>query len=119
MGLSTYDQNFLLEAAPMHDIGKVSIADTILIMPRRLDGDEFEIMKQHALYGYEILKREFIASAARWGCYRFGGIMKNLMAAAIPADLKGRKFLSLTALWLWRMCLMHSLQSGRISRLGH
>jgi putative two-component system response regulator len=46
----------LLEAAPMHDIGKVGIADQILLKPGRLTPDEFEIMKQHAIYGYEILK---------------------------------------------------------------
>jgi putative two-component system response regulator len=40
----------------MHDIGKVGIADQILLKPGRLTPDEFEIMKQHAIYGYEILK---------------------------------------------------------------
>lgn len=56
LGLSSAERELLLEAAPMHDIGKVGIADHILLKPRRLDGEEFEVMKQHALYGYEILK---------------------------------------------------------------
>ena len=56
LGLSVADQELLLEAAPMHDIGKVGITDNILLMPGRLNGDEFEEMKQHAIYGYEILK---------------------------------------------------------------
>lgn len=56
MGLSVSDQELLLEAAPMHDIGKVGIADNILLKPGRLTPDEFEIMKQHAIIGYEILK---------------------------------------------------------------
>lgn len=56
IGLSEQDQELLLEAAPMHDIGKVGIADKILLKPARLDADEFEVMKQHARYGYELLK---------------------------------------------------------------
>ena len=56
MGLSVDDQELLLEAAPMHDIGKVGIADKILLKPGRLDADEFETMKHHAIYGYELLK---------------------------------------------------------------
>lgn len=46
----------LLEAAPMHDIGKVGISDNIMLKPGRLTPEEFEIMKLHAVYGYDILK---------------------------------------------------------------
>jgi putative two-component system response regulator len=56
MGLSLDEQNLLLEAAPMHDIGKVGIADKILLKPGRLDPEEFDIMKRHAMIGYELLK---------------------------------------------------------------
>ncbi len=56
LGLPKADQDLLLEAAPMHDLGKVGIADGILLKPGKLDGAEFEIMKQHAQIGYEILK---------------------------------------------------------------
>ncbi|MGQ0710687.1 MAG: response regulator [Rhodoferax sp.] len=56
MGLSVEDQELLLEAAPMHDVGKVGIPDRILLKPGRLDAQEFEIMKQHASIGYELLK---------------------------------------------------------------
>jgi response regulator RpfG family c-di-GMP phosphodiesterase len=56
LGLSVAEQELLLEAAPMHDIGKVGIADSILLKPGRLDAAEFEIMKQHAIFGYELLK---------------------------------------------------------------
>lgn len=55
IGLSVADQDLLLEAAPLHDIGKVGIADKILLKPAGLGMDEFEIMKQHAMYGYELL----------------------------------------------------------------
>ncbi len=56
IGLSVADQDLLLEAAPMHDLGKVGIADKILLKPGRLDEEEFEIMKQHAIYGFELLQ---------------------------------------------------------------
>lgn len=56
LGLSAELQELLLEAAPMHDIGKVGITDNILLKPGRLDAAEFEIMKQHAAFGYELLK---------------------------------------------------------------
>jgi response regulator RpfG family c-di-GMP phosphodiesterase len=56
LGLSEADQDLLLEAAPMHDIGKVGIPDKILLKPGRLDADEFEVMKQHASLGHELLK---------------------------------------------------------------
>lgn len=56
LGMGVDDQELLLEAAPMHDIGKVGIADHILLKPGRLDAAEFDIMKQHAMFGYELLK---------------------------------------------------------------
>lgn len=56
LGLPLADQQLLLEAAPMHDIGKVGITDAILLKPGRLSPEEFEIMKGHAQIGHEILK---------------------------------------------------------------
>ena len=55
LGLSSEDQQLILEAAPMHDIGKVGIADSILLKPGKLTVEEFDVMKQHAMYGYELL----------------------------------------------------------------
>jgi putative two-component system response regulator len=55
MGMSEVDQEMLLEAAPMHDIGKVGIPDNVLLKQGRLDVAEFEIMKRHSILGYEIL----------------------------------------------------------------
>jgi len=55
MGLSVEQQDLLLEAAPMHDIGKVGTPDMILLKPGKLTDGEFSIMKQHAVIGYEVL----------------------------------------------------------------
>ncbi|QDL56783.1 response regulator [Rhodoferax aquaticus] len=56
LGMPLAQQELLLEAAPMHDIGKVGISDNILLKPGRLDEAEFNVMKQHAQFGYELLK---------------------------------------------------------------
>src|SRR5450830_1276762 len=55
LGLSEENQQILLDAAPMHDVGKVGIPDHILLKPGRLDVPEFDIMKRHSFLGYEIL----------------------------------------------------------------
>lgn len=55
IGLSVEEQELILEASPMHDIGKVGIPDAILLKPGRLDEAEFEIMKRHPRIGHEIL----------------------------------------------------------------
>jgi response regulator RpfG family c-di-GMP phosphodiesterase len=56
LGLPAAEQQLLMEAAPMHDVGKVGTPDHILLKPGRLTPEEFEIMKQHASIGYEILR---------------------------------------------------------------
>jgi len=43
-------------AAPLHDIGKVGIPDSILLKPAKLTPEEFEIMKKHTIIGWNILK---------------------------------------------------------------
>lgn len=55
LGLPLDQQELLLEAAPMHDIGKVGTPDSILLKPGKLTVEEFTIMKQHAVIGYEVL----------------------------------------------------------------
>ncbi len=55
MGLSAEFQQLLLDAAPMHDVGKLGIPDHILLKPGRLDDDELRIMRRHAEIGSVIL----------------------------------------------------------------
>lgn len=56
-GLAEQDQQLLLAAAPLHDLGKVGIPDAILLKPGPLTREERQTMQQHAIIGYEILKR--------------------------------------------------------------
>ncbi len=66
-----FDQDYcynLKLAAPMHDIGKIGIPDSILLKKGKLEGEEWEIMKRHTIIGYEILKdssSELLQMAAR------------------------------------------------------
>ncbi len=46
----------IFHAAPLHDIGKVGIPDSILLKPGRLTPEEFEIMKTHTLIGAKALE---------------------------------------------------------------
>jgi putative two-component system response regulator len=48
----------LYKSAPLHDIGKVGIEDSILLKPGKLTDEEFEEMKKHTTYG-----RDAIAAA--------------------------------------------------------
>lgn len=45
----------LLHAAPMHDVGKIGIPDSVLRKPGKLDPDEWAIMQQHAEIGAQII----------------------------------------------------------------
>lgn len=66
-GLGEEQAELLRNAAPMHDVGKVGIPDAILLKPDKLTPQEYEIIKNHTVIGYEILKhsnRELIRAAA-------------------------------------------------------
>ena len=54
-GLDDEASELLLNASPMHDIGKIGIPDQILCKPGKLDPDEWEIMKTHTTIGADLL----------------------------------------------------------------
>lgn len=56
VGLPDDDQDMLQLAAPMHDIGKVATPDHILLKKGPLSVEEWVVMRQHPIAGYEILK---------------------------------------------------------------
>lgn len=55
IGLKTSDVINIFYAAPMHDVGKIGIPDTIISKSSKLTNDEFDIMKKHTIIGAEIL----------------------------------------------------------------
>ena len=54
-GHSEKDADALFHAAPMHDIGKIGIPDSIMLKPGKLTDAEFAEMKKHPEIGAEIL----------------------------------------------------------------
>ncbi len=56
-GLRSNDVEFLRQAAPLHDVGKIGIPDRVLNKPGKLDAEEWEVMKTHARIGYELLNK--------------------------------------------------------------
>lgn len=90
MGVAAGEFSDLVAGAFLHDVGKIGIPDHILQKPGRLTGDEFEIMKTHALLGLEIVAgNPWLAGAAkiiRHHHERFDGTgyPDGLAGAAIP-----------------------------------
>lgn len=54
-GFDEEEANLIGDASPMHDIGKVAIADEILLKPGSFEPHEWEIMKKHSEIGYKVL----------------------------------------------------------------
>ncbi|MCL2099278.1 MAG: HD domain-containing protein [Oscillospiraceae bacterium] len=55
--LSSWDIDLFVMSSQLHDVGKISIKDEILLKPGKLTDDEFEEMKKHAAFGKEIIER--------------------------------------------------------------
>ena len=91
-GLGEAEAELILQASPMHDVGKIGVPDSILLKPGKLDPDEWELMKRHTVIGAEILgdhpselmvtaKCVALAHHERWDG---GGYPGGLRGEAIP-----------------------------------
>lgn len=92
----------LARSAPLHDIGKVGIPDSILLKPGKLTPEEWEIMKTHTVLGSDAITLaerdidtsvEFLAQAkeiARWHHERWdgGGYPDGLAGESIPVSAR-------------------------------
>jgi response regulator RpfG family c-di-GMP phosphodiesterase len=56
-GKSHDEIQLIADAAPMHDIGKISVSDDILNKPSGLSDQEMTIMREHTLVGYNLLNK--------------------------------------------------------------
>jgi two-component system, response regulator RpfG len=56
IGLSDEEAEIIELAAPLHDIGKIGIPDSILLKKGNLDDQELKLMRKHPIIGYEILQ---------------------------------------------------------------
>jgi putative nucleotidyltransferase with HDIG domain len=96
LGLSHQEAAVIRQAAPLHDVGKLAVPDSVLLKPGRLTGGEYEQIKRHTAVGAAILagsnfivlrRGEEIACShhERWDG---GGYPNALMGDKIP--LSGR-----------------------------
>lgn len=56
VGLTPHMIDVITLASAMHDIGKISVPDSILLKPGRLSNEEFDVMKSHTTRGSEIIE---------------------------------------------------------------
>jgi len=92
LGLSDLAVTHIRHAAPLHDVGKIAIPDTILLKPGRLSEAEFEVVKTHAEAGARVLAEadsellEVAESIARSHHERWdgGGYPEGLSGEDIP-----------------------------------
>jgi len=55
LGLDAQQCDLILNASPLHDIGKLGIPDSILLKPAKLSPEEWSIMKTHTAIGAKLL----------------------------------------------------------------
>ena len=55
--IKDWNVELLLQSCQLHDVGKISISDSVLKKPGTLDNEEFEQMKKHTDYGEEIIEK--------------------------------------------------------------
>jgi putative two-component system response regulator len=88
MGLSEAEVELILNASPMHDIGKLGIPDRVLLKPGKLDAEEWEIMKTHTSKGAEILEghpSELLSTAKAIALYHH----EKWDGSGYPGGIKG------------------------------
>jgi len=57
--LSPEEIEWIAAAAPLHDVGKITVSDTILLKPAKLTQEEFESIKTHTTKGKEMIRKVF------------------------------------------------------------
>lgn len=67
LGMPEDEVRLIEMAAPLHDVGKIAIPDSVLLKPGPLTGDELAVMRQHPRIGHELLsgsQNRFIQTGA-------------------------------------------------------
>ena len=88
IGIGAREQEILLRAAPLHDVGKLGTPDSILLKPGKLTALEWEVMKQHATIGYEIL-RESASPVIQAGALIAWSHHEKFDGSGYPRGLRG------------------------------
>jgi len=96
LGLSEDEVRIIEAAAPLHDMGKIAIPDSVLLKEGKLDEDEVAIMRRHPRIGYELLsgsQNRFIQVGALIALrhherYDGSGYPDGLVGEAIPLEAR-------------------------------
>ncbi len=56
LGWSESQAEMIEQAAPLHDVGKIGVSDSILFKPGKLDPQEFDVIKKHCAWGRQIIE---------------------------------------------------------------
>ncbi len=96
LGLDKKRAELIKNASPLHDIGKVALADNILLKPAKLTSQEYEIMKSHTIYGGRILEgahSKILQMAHKMSLYHHEkwngtGYPKGLSGEEIPLEAR-------------------------------
>jgi len=90
MGLKELEVENIRYASPLHDIGKVGIADAILLKPGKLTPQEYDEMKKHTLYGAKILSNAE-SSLLQIACKVAASHHEKFDGTGYPAKIKGEQ----------------------------
>jgi len=112
----------LFKAAPLHDIGKVGIPDSILHKPGRLNDEEWQVMKTHASIGRAILASAELETQRGSGVITVaiqiaGDHHEKWDGSGYPSGLKGEE-ISLPARIMALADVYDALMSKRIYKAG-
>ena len=96
LGLPEDDVRIIEMAAPLHDMGKIAIPDSVLMKPGKLTEEEMAIMRRHPRIGYELLsgsQNRFIQVGALIALrhherYDGSGYPDGLAGEAIPLEAR-------------------------------
>jgi putative two-component system response regulator len=89
-GMSPAECELLLNAGPMHDIGKIGIPDRILLKPGRLTSAEWDVMKTHTTIGAELLA-DGQSELTRLGCVMALSHHERWDGSGYPRGLAGEE----------------------------
>jgi len=87
--------DLLKDVTPLHDVGKISVPDSVLLKPGRLTDSEFEEIKKHSEMGAEIIEKamrgveddEYVDLAVSVALYHH----ERWDGTGYPKGLKGRE----------------------------
>lgn len=96
LNLSDDYVDLIFKAAPMHDVGKIGIPDSVLLKPGKLDDQEWQLMRQHPQFGgdiigdheSELLKEARIIALAHHEKWDGSGYPNKLVGEDIPLSAR-------------------------------